>query len=1077
MNNAQGTKPKGFARWTRFFIDKYRISILIIIAIVVAGIMGVQDIPKQDFPDVPSNMMLVTAVYPGASSSDIEQEVIVPLENKLSELESISTMRSNAANNFGTIFVEFEDFQQLDNRVAEAGDLAKEVALPSDAEVNVEQIDVTGPIVAYAMASEEKSIEELLELTPAVVTYLESSSDEIREVMVLPEAELQVEITLDSKKLAKAQLTKDTVVEAVKAATTTLPGGFISTEDGLEKPIAINSTVTSLTDVRNIAIGSIELDDIADIKRVPADDESYTIAGYINDDGEAKSVESVYLMVSKKGDGDVLRVSDAVAAAVGEIHEEGIVPEDVTLEKAFDTSPYVRNMIRDLTENGLLGLVVILIVLLLFVNLRAGLVVALIIPLVFLITWFILPLIGYTLSILTLFAMILALGILVDNAIVIAEGTMANLERGMKKRFAALKAVKDFGPAIATATVTTILVLIPYAMMGGIMGEFFKYIPVTLIIMLVASFLLAISITPLFAKWLLRETTAEEKRKRKLKNWQKVLLFPALVFYAQRAIDCIVIRYRSMMQKLLAKKKWIALTVTLTIILLAVSFGYFLPKLEFTQFPENDGEQLAVSVEFPVGTPYEEKRDIYSQIGDEILTIPYFETFFFFEGQFMVFVTEPADRDDDVTVNDIVSDLDGKLEDLRTDDLLIVANSQSYGPPSQDFDVIVEFTSTDSDASEKAVDDLEDFVKDKEHIDQISNGPRDLLVPAVEVEFDEDELARLAGSPMLSSVIINSVFSETDAGKVVIREDEVSDKVIVVFDEDAQSSVEDLEDVLIASPIGGQPFKLSDVADVKEKEKLESISRLDGQRVSAFKVKMTEDGDAAVLEQEIEDYLTADKLDEFGLEPTDALYGGEFAAMMETSSNLQIVFLIAVILVYIVLVYQFNSYGQPFFILFTVPLAMIGVFPGLYLVDSTLDMVSGLGVIALVGIVVNDAIVFIDYFNRTRRENPRMPLSQALVTTGQARFKPIFTTSITTIGGILPLTLNDPFWTGLGTSIISGLVFSTIGTLIVVPTVIYMFSRKPNKGKEWIKVKDDQDVANGVRQSNFVSGEKFAKLK
>jgi len=1060
QNNSQ---PQGFAKWTRFFIDRYRISILLIIAIIIAGVMGVSDIPKQDFPDIPTNLVLVTAVYPGASSSDVEQDVIIPLENELSGMDDIETIRSSTANSFGSIFIEFSDFQNLDEKVAKAGDLAKEANLPEDAEVNADQIDVMGPTVAYAMTSADKSLTELLELAPEAASYLESSSDEIKEVMIMPEAEMEIDIVLNSAKAARYQLTKDIVVEAVKSFTTTLPGGFVTTDEGLEKPIAVNSPIIGLEDLENLKIGPVALKEIAEVKRVPANKEAYTIAGYINGDGEAKSSEAVYLMAYKKSDGDVLRVSDALSGAVAGIHDQGVVPDDVELEKAFDTSPYVRSLIRDLAENGIIGLIVILVVLLLFVNLRAGLVVALIIPLAFLITWFVLPLFGYTLNILTLFSMILALGILVDNAIVIAEGIMANLERGMKKRAAAFKAVKDFGPAIATATVTTIIVLVPYALIGGIMGEFFKIIPITLIVMLLGSFFLAISITPLFGKWLLRETTIEEKRSRKLKSWQKYLVFPALVFYAQRFIDWVVRGYQCMMKTVLGKKKWIALVVVAALAFMGFSFGYFLPQLEFTQFPENDGEQLSVSVDFPAGTSYDDKKEVYDKIGEEILTIPYFESFFFYEGQFMIFITEPAERGDETTSNDIAADLDSKLEDIRTDDILIVAQPQSYGPPAEEFDVIVEFSSADGDKIAGAVDDLESFVQDKENIDRIQNGPEELLIPAVEVKFDEDKLAAVSGSPLMSSVMINSMFTETESGKVVVREDGVSDEVMVLFDEDAQDSISDLEDTLVVSPEGGRPFRLGDVAEVVEVDRLDTISRLDGQRVGAFRVKMTDEGDAAILEQEIKDYLTNEKLDELGLESDDVIYGGEFASVMETSSDLQVVFVIAIILVYIVLVYQFNSFGQPIYILFTVPLALIGVFPGLFWTGSTLDMVSGLGVIALVGIVVNDAIVFVDYFNRVRRENPEIPLAQALVETGKARFKPIFTTSITTIGGILPLTINEPFWTGLGTSVVSGLIFSTIGTLIVVPTIIYIFSRRKNKDKPWLDVSNGADIANGCK--------------
>jgi hydrophobic/amphiphilic exporter-1 (mainly G- bacteria), HAE1 family len=1054
-------KPQGFAKWTRFFIDKYRISILIIVAIVVAGALGVIDIPKQDFPDIPANMVLVRGIYPGASSADVEQDVLIPLENEITEIQNIKTIRSNAGNSFGTIFIEFDDFKDLDKRVTEISDLIKEIALPAEAEVNVEPINVTGPTVAYALTGDNYTQEQLLEMAPATASYLQTSSPEIKEVMILPEAKLRVEIELDSEKMSRLQLTKEMVAESVKAATTTLPGGFITVADEVQKPITVNSTVREIGDIEDIRIGNLKLSDIATVKRVPAQTDVHSIVGYIDEDGRAQSTEAIYLMAFKKGDGDVLRVSDSAAAAVVDIHNQKIIPEDVSLVKAYDTSPYVRSLINDLAENGVLGLIIILIVLLLFVNLRAGLVVAMIIPLAFLVTWFVLPLLGYTLNILTLFAMILSLGILVDNAIVIAEGMMANLERGYKKRAAAFKAVKDFGPAIASATVTTIIVLIPYALMGGIMGEFLKYIPITLIVMLLASYFLAVSIVPLFGKWFFSETTAAEKKQRRLRRWQKLLILPVLVYYAQRSIDCIVGRYRGLMKTIISRKRWLVLVVVLTVVMMVVSFGYFLPQLQFSQFPESDGEQLAVTVTYPAGTSFSEQRELYKNIGVAIITIPHFQSFFFYEGMFMVFVTEPTDRNDDLTIKDIAADLNDKLEAYRTEKIVINAAPQSYGPPAQDFDVIVELKVNDREVLAEAITDLEDFVLEKENIDRVVNGPRDLLVPAVEIDFDESKLVQVGGSPLMTSVIINSIFTETEAGNAVIRDDGSSDKVVVLYDEEIKNSVSDLEDLFIASPTGGRPFRLAEVASIKEVEQPNSIARLAGERVGALRVKMTEAGDAAALEKEIKEYLNTEKLETFGLQEDDLVFGGEFASVMETSSNLQIVFIIAVLLVFIVLVYQFNSWGQPFFILLTVPLAMIGVFPGLFLTGSSLDMVSGLGVIALVGIVVNDAIVFIDYLNRVRRENPTMPLGQALVETGGARFKPIFTTSITTIGGILPLAINDPFWMGLGTSVVSGLIFSTIGTLIVIPVVIYLFSRKPNKGKPWLEVSPDQDLTNG----------------
>ena len=201
----------------------------------------------------------------------------------------------------------------------------------------------------------------------------------------------------------------------------------------------------------------------------------------------------------------------------------------------------------------------------------------------------------------------------------------------------------------------------------------------------------------------------------------------------------------------------------------------------------------------------------------------------------------------------------------------------------------------------------------------------------------------------------------------------------------ARDSISDLEDIsVVGATTKAVPAQLSAVASVSEVDRLDTISRLGRERVGAFKVKLTSDGDKAVLEQQIKDYLSADKLKEYGLETGDVIYGGEYASIMESYNSLQIVVVIAMLLVYLVLVYQFNSYGEPFIIMLTIPMGLIGVFPGLYWVGATLDLVSGLGIVALVGIVVNNAIVLIDYYNRIKRANPQLSLAQMLAETGRS---------------------------------------------------------------------------------------------
>lgn len=1064
-------KPNGFAQWARFFIDRYRVTILLIVVIVIAGYWGITEIPKQDFPDIPANLILVNAIYPGAASGDVEKDVIIPLENKINEVDGIKTLRSTAGNNYGNIFIELDDFKNLEQRVSEIEDKTGSADLPKDTEVQVQQVDVTGPTVAYVLSSEQRSRTELLELTPAVENYLKSASREIKTVEVLPGAEMEIRVALDESKLAQYHLTKETVVQAIQAATTTLPGGVVKTSDGREKPIVIKSPVDSLDSFKEIAVGPLKLSELARLDRVPVDD-TFTIAGYVNGDGKAKSTEAIYLMVTKKNEGDVLLVSDAVKATVGEIHDKNIVPDDVELDLVFDTSPFVRSLIGDLVENGWQGLIIIMVVLLFFVSLRSGLLVALVLPISFLITWAMMPLLGYTLNIITLFAMILSLGMLVDNAIVIVSGMTDNLKRGMNKYAAALKSVQDYGAAILAATVTTVIALVPYAFLGGIIGEFIKYLPIVLGLMLVVSYFLAISISPLLGTWVLGKLPHRRNAKSVFKRWEKILVFPVLIFYAQYSVDWLVHRYYKMIRLLLKTKRGLILSVAVPVVLLVISFGYYLPRLSFVQLPAMDGEQMSLSVKFPAGTPPAAKNDVYRQIGEKILTIPSFESYLFWQDKFVIFITEPAARDSELTLQDIGERLDDQMEEFRVDDRIININTQLFGMPEDEYEVIVEIASSNQDGVTNLIDDLEKFVMDQENIDRVLNGPKDLLTPAVNVKLKEMPMAHRQSNAFFASQAVNSLFSEAEAGKVVVRDDGVSDKVTVVYQETARDSLSDVKNVqlsnnssaLPATQDSTGPTKLSEIASVEETDRLDTISRLDRERVGAFKVKLTEDGQAGDLEKKIKDYLTEDKLSAYGLETDDVVYGGAYASTFETANDLQVILIIALLSVYLVLVFQFNSYGEPFIIMLTIPLGLIGVFPALVWINSTLDIVSGLGIVALVGMVVNNAIVLIDYYNRVKRANPQLSLAQVLAETGRGRIKPILSTTITTIGGIIPLTINNPFWTGLGTTLIAGLLFATIGSLIVVPVLLYLFTKKKKRGleKPWLKITALDDLTGQI---------------
>lgn len=1028
-------------RWSRFFITRYRVSILILVAILIAGLWGASNNQRQDFPSIPINFLYVTSVYPGASPADVEREVLIPLEQAATAIEGVDYVRSTAGNSFGSLEVFIESGNFTDTVASTLTDEIGKLGLPTTVESEVQTVEAAGPAVAFGIVGKNgQDTSELLQYADIIRSRLETASPEIRSVEVSPTNEYEVQITLDGEKLTQNNLSYDLVKGAIQSQIVSLPGGSVDTSEGRKESITVNAPIKSLGDIEKIQLGRVQLSDVATIIRAPKDSEQAHFVGYVKD-GEPFAKESVYLLVSKKSDGDVVRISQATHEEINNIKKAGIIPDDIDIVTGYDISPYVSDQIDSLLNNGLFGLGLILVVLLFFINLRTALVVALIIPTAFLVTLFVLVAINYSLNILTLFAMILTLGILVDNAIVIAEGMVHELEKGVTKKEAALTSVKKLGPAVTAATLTTIVVFIPFASIGGIMGDFLKYIPYTIMIVLAVSYLLAISITPLLGWWILKEQTYEDRRKAVIKKWEKILLIPAFIHKGQNIIDWLSRGYRAMMRTIYPSRWRKLVVIVVTIVLLGISFGYFAPMLEFEQFPSKDGSNIQVDLTFPAGTPFEIKKEAFLKVQNEIIELPYFHTFYTFGNTVFATFVDPVDRTDDMTIFDIENQLTQRIDTIQEDigdDIDVIGKAVSYGPPADAYDITVEFLGNNSDSLTNAVDDLESFVSEKEGIKEIYHGPRESLVSSIDVNLNQDKLAQNGVNSLVAAGTINAIFTPQNIGTIVVREDGVSDEVVINFSEQSTDSVDDLRTLFIPSATRGV-VQLTDVSDVNQVENPVSIRRLKGNRVATFSLALEEDTDRAILDKEIRDYLTEDKLTSFGLPKDGISYGGEFAAFESDYSRLQIVFLLAMLAVYLILVYQFNSYFQPALILFAVPLALIGVFPGLFTVGSTLNMISGLGVIALVGIVVNDAIVFIATFNRYKIEYPDEGMSERLVRSGYTRFKPIFSTSITTIGGILPLTIYDPFWTGLGTAIIAGLIFSTLGTLIVIPVLYSMW--------------------------------------
>lgn len=1077
MDNNKATtesnlKNSFFYKFSNFFISRWRVTIILLIGIFLAGTVGLLSNQRQAFPPIPINFVIVNAVYPGASAETVEKQVVIPAETAINEIDDVTKINSTVSDNFASLSIEMAVFEtdQINDRASQISDALDKAGIPNEVEFNTFVPSATGPTMFLAVVGDD-SCKDLIKCASDIKERLEKSSTEIAKIDLVPSDKFEVKVEIDPEKMNQKGLNYNQVREALVAFSTTLPGGQIDIAD-VTKSINIQSSISSLDNLKQVQLGqNTKLEDIATIKRVATDlEKTISIAGYIAEDGNPVVEKTVYLAVTGNAKGDSINISNAVQEEIKNLKETGVISQDFEIKILFDAAETVTSQIDDLVSNALSGLVLILVVLLFFINFRAAVVVSFILPLAFLSTFAIFSFIGFSINILTLFAMILALGILVDNAIVVTEGMVFELEEGKSNVQAALNTVAKLGSAITSATLTTLVVFVPFALIPGIIGEFLKFIPYTIIIMMVTSYLLAISITPFFGRYILSN---HQTNINQMPNWQKFLIIPLLAKLGQNLIDRLANFYKFLMAAIF--KSRITKGVILGVSILIIVGGFFAARfLEFNTFPQTDGNRLTIVSKFPIGTDIETKENILTQATKIVASKDDFISSFVSDESITAIFEDPAKRE--ATIFEIVDELNQDFIEVENQNkgVELTAKVVSNGPPTDEFDIVYQFKTEDITKSAQLLTNLEGFVANLENVEKFENRYKESLVESININFDESKLAEFNINPLIVSGLIRTNFATDNVGRVVVEKSGIADDLIVSLDNSSINSLESLRNLQILPNI-----QLKDIATVEILNTSQSINRTDGERILEFAVKVKENEKLNKNEivdrvnQSVFGYLGFEKLEnkgffglfkadydkfdttvlkddalakEFGIESANQInLAGANAEQAEDFGNLGLVLILAFLAVYVILVNQFNSYIKPVLILFTVIFAFAGVFPGLLIFSEAVSFISGLGVLSLIGIAVNDAIVFIDALQKNQEKEHLETLPEVLTETGFQRFKPILSTTITTVLGVLPLTVTDPFWRGLGIAIIAGLIFSTFATLFLVPLIYDTVAETWNK--------------------------------
>ena len=1102
-----------------FFIKNNKFAYLFLIALIGVGTYSILSIPRESAPEVIIPVGVVTTVLPGAPAADVESLITNEIERGLSGLDNVSEITSTSREGVSSIVVEFEAEADLDDSIQELKDEvdALQPELPDDAEDSfVSEVNfVDQPVMNIAVSSDINDF-GLTELADSLETELERIPGVAR-VQISGVREREVTIVVEQTALAQFDLSLSDITNALRSANLTFPIGQIE-NDGVSYNVAFEGDITDTSEIANVGITTrggqpVYIRDVATV--IDGLSPASSISR-LSTEG-TPSEHSMTLAVYKQSGGDITAITDAVNVRVAELQEPNGLLADATAVTVLDAGRDIKTDLIRLSTSGLQTVTLVILLLVVAIGWREGLLAGTAIPLSFLFGFIGLYFSGNTINFLSLFSLILGIGILVDSAIVMVEG----INRKMKdhpdidKREAALATIREFSSPLISGTLTTVAMFAGLLITTGVIGQFISSIPFTLIFLLFASMFVSLAILPLLASGFLRRRS-ETKFERwqvdnahKLEEWYKRKLTPMLEdenrqFTFLAGIAAVLIfslfltfnvlagviagvlvyftyrwRYR-LVERLSFKPftKFLA-AVGLWFVTTALSVGVamiaaftFLPEFSLIKvvfFEQSDVDYVIIEVEQPEGTTKEVTDIGIRRVEEFLYDEPDIELFTVTVGSGNEFgsggtgeklgnIFIVLDKDRERTSTEVVDHLRTELSVIR--DFKVTVNQPSDGPPTGAA-IIVKFLGDDLTALTELANDAAAIFKSVPHTTNVKTSTNNNNTKFV-LELDREKAAALGVNPLTVSQLARTAVFGSDATSLTTLDDDIN--VVVKLNIDNSERVEsDTTNVTtidavqqISVPTAVGPVPLSELVNVSLRESSSVISHEDNKRVVTVTADVTAEGNAREAQMEAMARIQSE------LNITDDITistgGGETDESNQAFIEMLLALIVGVVLMIAILTLQFNSYLHTRYVLSILPFSLIGIMSGLALTGSSLSFPSIMGFIALSGIVVNNSILLIDMMNQMRRKFPKRNIKTIVIDAAGNRLRPILLTTITTVIGMIPLTYAGDLWSPLAYAVMFGLVFSVFITLVLIP-VIYL--RKPGKLPEELH-HDEATVPNAT---------------
>lgn len=1111
---------------TTFALKNKNTIFLLLFVILIFGFISYRSLPKELFPDIYMPTVMVQTLYPGNPPIDIENLITRPIEKELESIRGVKKITSNSLQDVSVIFVEFNTGIEINDALQEVRDNVDKAKrnLPNDLleDPLISDIDFSEFPIININLSGDYSLGELKYYAEYLEDEIEGIS-EISKVEITGLNEREVKINVDPLKLESFELSFTDIENAIASENVSISGGDIRI-NGTRRTLRVMGEFKSAKEMENIVVKNenqdiVYLKEVAEVTYGFADPESYA---------RLNTQNVVTLQVVKKGGENLLNATNKIFDILDHSKEAKFLPENLKITITQDQSDMIKKQLSNLENSIIMGVLFVLLVLYFFLGIRNAMFVGLAIPTSMFLSFMILGLLNYRINMMVLFGLILALGMLVDNAIVVAENIYRFIDRGYSRFEAAKKAVGEIAMPIISSTATTLAAFFPLLFWDSMMGEFMSYLPITLIIVLSSSLFVALVFIPVVSSTFIKygdQNPAPNKKKSliiitimvsmailfylgKIYFMANLLMIFAIVglmniFFLYRIsrwfqnifLVWLENTYLIFLKFALNKRNpmlFIFGSVLLMIITMAFYFGSN-PKVEF--FPSSDPNYINVICELPIGTDIDVTDEMMVQIEEQVYDIigehkNLLKSVVTIVGKGAVGENEGFSgksggpnrglitisfidyefRGGYTTSNFLKSLNDGLVG--RYPGVDVSVEREMNGPPSGK-PINLEVSGKEFDKLIELSDSIMLYI-DNSHIEGIEGLKIDLDVgkPEIIVRIDRDK-ARMFGlsTYQIASTLRTAIYGK-ELSKFKIGEDEypIQLRLLEEYRNDISSLLN--QRITFRSASTGKIIQvpISAVADIEYSTTYGSVMRKDLNRVVTVWSNVVEGYNATEINNHLRELLANYKLPEgYKYEFT-----GEQQEQEESAEFLAWAMMIAISIMAIILVSQFNSVVKPAIILFSVVLSTIGVFGGLgtFKMDFIVIM-TGIGIVSLAGVVVNNAIVLIDYINllksRKKRElgiapNANLSINDSMdciVNAGKTRLRPVLLTAITTILGLIPLASglnidfvrglstfdfniyfgggNADFWGPMSWTIIFGLTFATFLTLIIVPAMYQAF--------------------------------------